>query len=405
MRVAHLADLHLGYRQYHRQTPNGINQREADVAQAFRRAIDRVIDIRPDLVVIAGDVFHTVRPMNPAIIDAFSQFARLTQSLPDATVVMIAGNHDRPRSTETGCILKLFSRLSERVHVVVDEPKRLSFPERNLSILAVPDMSAPYPAFDPDPAFGHNVLVFHGEIEGTFPEHLKWPDRATVEISLDELAPERWSYVALGHYHVHHQVAPNAFYPGAIEYTSTNTWAELDEEGERKLPGKGFIEYDLETAAVRFHHIESSRPLVDLPLLSARGMSAAELDAAILARVAACDGGIEDKIVRLVARDVPRHIAREIDHKAVRELKRRALNFHLDLRRPEQIRTAIGGAPGRRPTLRDIVQNYLAHRSIESGVDRPALVGLGLRYLEDADSAVAVQPSAPPTAIMSADGS
>ena len=36
MKLAHIADPHLGARQYHRQTPNGINQREADVAQAFR---------------------------------------------------------------------------------------------------------------------------------------------------------------------------------------------------------------------------------------------------------------------------------------------------------------------------------------------------------------------------------
>jgi len=100
VRLVHLADLHLGFRQYHRLTPTGINQREADVAHAFRRAIDRVIALAPDIVVIAGDVFHTVRPMNPAIIDAFTQFARLTSSLPDTIVVMVAGNHDRPRATD-----------------------------------------------------------------------------------------------------------------------------------------------------------------------------------------------------------------------------------------------------------------------------------------------------------------
>jgi hypothetical protein len=33
LRLVHLADLHLGYRQYQRLTPRGINQREADVAQ------------------------------------------------------------------------------------------------------------------------------------------------------------------------------------------------------------------------------------------------------------------------------------------------------------------------------------------------------------------------------------
>ncbi|MFL5640121.1 MAG: exonuclease SbcCD subunit D, partial [Gemmatimonadaceae bacterium] len=87
MRLVHLADIHLGFRQYQRQTPAGINQREADVATSLRRVIDTVIELRPDLVLIAGDVFHTVRPTNPAIVHAFLQFSRLMQMLPDATVV------------------------------------------------------------------------------------------------------------------------------------------------------------------------------------------------------------------------------------------------------------------------------------------------------------------------------
>ncbi len=139
VRLVHLADLHLGFRQYHRLTPIGMNQREADVAEAFRRAVDRVIALRPDIVVIAGDVFHTVRPMNPAIIHAFQQFSRLRAALPDAIMVMVAGNHDRPRSAETGCILRLFTPLG--FHVADETAQRFSFPERGLSILAVPDLT------------------------------------------------------------------------------------------------------------------------------------------------------------------------------------------------------------------------------------------------------------------------
>src|SRR5688572_9982901 len=98
MLLAHLADLQLGYRAYHRLAPGGINARERDVALAFRTALDRIIELRPDLVLVAGDVFHTVRPSNAAIADAFRQFARLRASLPEAPVVVIAGNHDSPRA-------------------------------------------------------------------------------------------------------------------------------------------------------------------------------------------------------------------------------------------------------------------------------------------------------------------
>ena len=110
MRLVHLADLHLGFRQYHRLTPEGINQREADVALVFRRAMERVIALRPDVVLIVGDVFHSVRPMNAAIIEAFIQLQTLRLALPDTEVVIVAGNHDRPRATETGSILDLFKR-------------------------------------------------------------------------------------------------------------------------------------------------------------------------------------------------------------------------------------------------------------------------------------------------------
>lgn len=124
-------------------------------------------------------------------------------------------------------------------------------------------------------------------------------------------------------------------------------------------------------------------------------MSAAELDAAIRAAVDAVPGGIDEKIVRLVARDVPRHIARELDHKALRELKRRATHFHLDTRRPEILRLASSGAPGRRPSLADTVREKLRTRLLPSDVDREALVTLGLKYLEEADAVVAQQAASP----------
>ena len=110
MRLVHLSDLHLGFRQYHRQTPAGMNQREADVAATFSRAVDQIITLAPELVVIGGDVFHTVRPANTAILHAVREFGRLHAALPETVVVIAAGNHDMPRSTESSGILRLLGR-------------------------------------------------------------------------------------------------------------------------------------------------------------------------------------------------------------------------------------------------------------------------------------------------------
>jgi exonuclease SbcD len=393
MRLVHLSDIHLGFRQYQRQTPAGINQREADVAISLRRVIDRVIELKPDLVLIAGDVFHAVRPSNPAILHAFHQFSRLRQALPDATVVMVAGNHDTPRMAETRCILPLFAPLG--INVVEGEAKRIPFHEHDLSILAVPDMGKT-PSLEPDANAKYNILLLHGEIEGVLPRSGRELDRRPMGITQKELGAERWDYVALGHYHVYRQIEPNAFYSGSLDYTSTNSWGEIAEEREiwRELAeerktgtgGKGIIEHDISTGAHTFHSIPPLREWVDLPPLSGAGLSPASLDEAIRATVGDFEGGIDDKIVRLVVRDVPRHILRELDHKALREYKRRALQFHLDTRRPDIVRPETGqAAPGRRASLADTVRDKLRSRVLTEDIDREALVELGLHYLREAD--------------------
>lgn len=408
MRLVHLSDLHLGFRQFQRQTPAGINQREADVAGSFARAVDRLIELAPDIVLIGGDVFHTVRPTNTAILHAFQQFARLVSALPQTDVVIVAGNHDMPRSTETICILRLFEQgftARDRstdteteqpalpVYVADREARRLVFTRggKTLSVLAVPDLPPGSVELAPDPAADHNVLLLHGEVQGALPD-VDMSDRAAMQIPLAEVARPVWDYVALGHYHVYKRIAPHVCYSGSLDYTSTNPWGELAEERAAKLPGKGMIEVDLATGKQVFHPLPVARPFVDLPPVEGRGLSAVELDAAIASAVARLPGGVDGKVVRLVVRDVPRHIARELDHKALRDLQRRALHFHLDARRPEMVRrTAAGGAPGRRPSLTELLRERLRARALPADVDREQLVGLGVQYLEAAEMAEPVR--------------
>lgn len=383
MRLVHLSDLHLGHRQYLRLTPAGINQREADVARTFQRAVDQIIALRPDLILVAGDVFHTARPSNAAILHAFRQFLRLRTDLPQAPVVLVAGNHDTPRTTETGSILGLFEQLG--VHVAASEARRFTLLEGAVSVLAVPDVPGAHPALTPANAH-HNVLVMHADVEDVVPRHLAEIDRAAVRLTRAELGVARWSYIALGHYHVHRRVHDNAYYSGSIDYTSLNVWGDKADEEEFGLKGKGFVEYDLDSRAMRFHALAASRDFVRLTDLSARHKSVAELDAEIRTAVEKCRGGIEDKVVRLVLRDVPRHIARELDHKTLREFKRRALHFQLDVRREESAVRVGQGAPGRRQSVVDVVREQLTNREIPADLDRDRLVELGLTYLADAEA-------------------
>ena len=384
MRLVHLADLHLGYRQYQRLTPTGINQREADIANTFQRAIDKTIKIAPELVLIAGDVFHSPRPSNQAIVHAFRQFLRLRTALPDSIIVMIAGDHDTPRAAETGGILSLFSELG--FELATTAARRIRFEERDLEILAVPSAAVSAASLEPTRLARFNVLVIHGEPEGVINRPNWYQDPVALEIPLSQLDADRWTYAALGHYHTYLHVVGNAYYSGSLDYTSVNLWRDVAEEHERHLPGKGIIEHDLVTGAHQFHHLETERPVVDLPLIRARGMTSPEVDAAIRETVESCTGGIDGKLVRLLVYDVPRHIARGLDQRAIREYRRHAFHFHLDLRRPDTVRPQSLGATGKRQSLADMVRESLRSRHLDRDVDREELVALGLRYLRDAEA-------------------
>jgi DNA repair exonuclease SbcCD nuclease subunit len=394
MRIAHLADLHLGFRQYQRLSSAGNNQREADVARATRYAIDAVIAAAPDLILIAGDVFHQVRPSNPMILYALRELTRLRNGLPNTPVVMIAGNHDLPRAAETGCILALFRTVG--ITVVEHEPERLRFPELGLSLFAVPDrLGQPLPALTTDPAARWNVLLLHGEVQGVLPDRAVMVDRSPSEVTVDELQQAPWDYVALGHYHVHRQVAARAWYAGSLEYVSSNAWGEIAEQRQHGVPGKGFALHDLARGEHDFVPVPMERRFIDLEPIDAHALAPADVDALVADRIAQVPGGIDDAVVRLVVREIPRHIARDLDHKAIRDYKRRAVHFQLDTRKPELVRTrTASGAGGARPSLPMLVREKLETRVLSNDLDREQFVALGLDYLQRVSEPTALTPDA-----------
>jgi len=390
VKLAHIADPHLGVRQYHRQTPSGINQREADVANAFRAAVDDIIAARPDVVLVAGDLFHSVRPSNQAIVFAFRQVQRLREALPDAPVILIAGNHDTPRSTETGSILRLYEALG--VEIAVEEARRIVLPKLDCAVLAVPQQAlvkADRPALRPEPGGPTlNVLVTHG-VYGGLGEARGTMEYGGAQLTRELLAPEKWDYIALGHYHTAQSVATNAWYAGSLEYLPPNPWGQIQDDhdaakGKKRKAGKGYLLVELPGARVTFRPIEPTRRHIDLPFIQGAGLNAKALDAAIAERVNAVK--IDDQIVRLVVWDVDRATTRDLDHAAIRAYKARALNFQLDLRRPQAQRAGAStlGTAARRQTLTETLREFLGRRPLDAELNRETFVKLGVDYLEAA---------------------
>jgi ribulose-5-phosphate 4-epimerase/fuculose-1-phosphate aldolase len=105
VRLAHLADPHLGVRQYHRQTPSGINQREPDVARAFRLAVEMnwhegvgnhfSAAVSPDgktfLMNRKWRHFSTIRASDLQLLDAADDSIMKTPEAPDVSAWAIHG--------------------------------------------------------------------------------------------------------------------------------------------------------------------------------------------------------------------------------------------------------------------------------------------------------------------------
>ena len=105
MRFVHFSDTHLGFSDLNKiDATTGINQRESDFYRAWWQAIDKILELKPDFVVHAGDLFQTPRPNNRAIRVGLEGIQRLNDA--DIPFVVVAGNHSTPRIRQTGSIFE-----------------------------------------------------------------------------------------------------------------------------------------------------------------------------------------------------------------------------------------------------------------------------------------------------------
>lgn len=342
--------------------------READVFQTFRAALAKTLDIAPDIVVIAGDLFHSVRPSNLCLQHTFREFMKFRAET-GAPVVIIGGNHDSPRSAETGCVLEILTNIPE-VYVIHNEYARLDLPQATVFGLchrALAGLSSL--KVEPDASAKHNILAVHGTLEGI--------DRNFYDstmISPSQVMRDDWDYVAFGHYHVHTKLADNAYYSGATDYTSFNIWSETDTP-------KGIVEYDPDNRKAAFHALPT-REVIDLRAIEAAGMSASDVNNLVISRVEGIGSGLEGKIVRLVVNDIPRALQADLDFDLVRSFKQEALHFDLQLRAPKAGGSRSENSGDRRPlSLEEEWREFVKLRETPKDVDKDKLLEIGLEYL------------------------
>lgn len=367
MRLVHISDTHLGFSAYSRLDPvEGVNQREADVYRAFAQAVDKAIELGPDLVVHSGDLFDTVRPQNRAIDFALKQMIRLSRA--GIETVLISGNHSTPRLKETGNIFRIFEHL-DHIHPV-HEAGVTRIEVEGATVHAIPHSVTPslselLDGAEPADGSQFNVLVLHAGVVGSRIYNMDEFNEQTVPL---ESLEDGWDYIALGHFHKFEKVADRAYYSGSTERMG------FGEAGQEK----GILEVDLSSHSVKFHKLEI-REMLDLRAIDAKGLSSSEIVREARDRVSGAS--IDDKIVRLVVKNVASEAQRSLDTAVLRRLGASALHFELKVERAEEGEAAAQAGDSHIGLLADEFRKYVA--SLEMPDDKKSrLIELGMPYLE-----------------------
>lgn len=219
----HASDLHLGYAQY------GLEARRQDFDNAFSELVDRTLELKPDFMIIAGDLFHQPRPSNLTLENSIHSFKRLKDA--GIPVLTVDGSHDLAPNTITSTILYPLDSAGLIYHLPRHRGASWSIPEccyvygipnyhnRHRTLEALPRYLEENP---PAPQEGvTNIFVFHGAIDQ--------PDIKPPYIEAEippELLPGGFCYYAAGHVHERHQ---GKFKDGLLVYagcTETVTYTE-----------------------------------------------------------------------------------------------------------------------------------------------------------------------------------
>jgi DNA repair exonuclease SbcCD nuclease subunit len=367
MRICHFADSHLGAGANHRRrAASGLTERQEDILAGYVEAIDRIIEIKPDVCIHAGDLFDSVRPLNSIMARAAEQLHRLA-TLHSIPTIIIAGNHDAPKQPHVGAALEVFKQI-ENLYVAASgvlEKFRIgqscffALPH----CMTVPALKDQLALCEPDPDADFNVLIMHGVAAG-MPE-FSMADLGEQELPLELMA--KFDYTALGHFHNFCQVGPRAWYSGSTERLS---------QSERES-AKGFAVVDLDSFAVRLETVKT-RPMVDISKIDATGKRGDELAQIIREKVEAV--GSSDKIVRVKIDNVTAETLQTMPAEALAELKEKSFALDIQFKKaaPEGEQAQFG-----RTAIGRLDQSFLEYlETVDmAGFDKQELIKRAMKYL------------------------
>ncbi|MFT4664021.1 MAG: exonuclease SbcD [Polaribacter sp.] len=220
MTILHFSDTHLGYNELDRVTANGVNLREQDFYDSFTQVIDEAIERRPDVVIHSGDFFHRPSPANRPMIVALEQVQRLSnEGIP---IVIIAGNHETPRTIYTSPILQAFRAIKGVYPIFNQSYEQIEIGD--LFVHGLPhinDGKVLLEEMDRMKAVPGklNIMMLHTSIGKEYLME-EYGEQLYPKERMDVL--NEFDYVALGHWHNFQKVSKltNGWYSGSTERMS-----------------------------------------------------------------------------------------------------------------------------------------------------------------------------------------
>ena len=248
MKIVHCSDLHLGKR--FSGNKDYVKKRYMDFFNAFATFIDKVEEIKPDVCLIAGDIFDK-KEINPDILSKTEYLFKRLKNNVKKEIIAIEGNHDNSRILEESWL----EYLQEQNILKVFYYNR-DFDEKNyLKIDDINFYPVGYPGFMIDEALTKlseklnpqekNIVVVHTGISGstdTLP--------GLVSTSILDLFKDKTIYIAGGHIHsftTYPKEKPYFFVSGSLEFSNVQN---------EKSDKKGFILFDTDTLNYEFIELE-----------------------------------------------------------------------------------------------------------------------------------------------------
>ena len=248
MKIVHCSDLHLGKRLS--GTKDYVTKRYMDFFNAFATFVDKVEKIKPDVCLIAGDIFDK-KEINPDILSKTEYLFKKLKDSVKKDIIAIEGNHDNSRILEESWLEYLQEQNILKVFYYNKD-----FEEKNyLKIDDINFYPVGYPGFMIDEALTKlseklnpqekNIVIVHTGISGstnTLP--------GLVSTSILDLFKDKTIYIAGGHIHsftTYPKEKPYFFVSGSLEFSNVQN---------EKSDKKGFILFDTDTLNYEFIELE-----------------------------------------------------------------------------------------------------------------------------------------------------